>query len=237
MIGRLYGPSEDASKTWRTLVVARLLQLEIEFVKTSKTGESKSDEYKAKFPMAKVPAFEGADGLLLTESRAIARYVASLGNLPDGSGSLLGDTPHKAALVDQWLQFSDDELFNNTTAITASKWGAPFDVRREAFHWWGLRRALTCLDGHMQKPHTEHGANDASNFLVGNHITLADVSVFGNVHMAFRDVAGKETRDAFPSLMRWYDQIRNHPLVAQMVRDESWQQYDYHFNVGGAKPS
>ena len=41
-------------------------------------GETnKSAEFLKKFPLGKVPAFEGSDGLILTESNAIAYYVAN----------------------------------------------------------------------------------------------------------------------------------------------------------------
>ena len=41
-------------------------------------GETnKSPEFLKKFPLGKVPAFEGSDGVLLTESNAIAYYVAN----------------------------------------------------------------------------------------------------------------------------------------------------------------
>ena len=41
-------------------------------------GESnKKPDFLKKFPLGKVPAFEGSDGLLLTESNAIAYYVAN----------------------------------------------------------------------------------------------------------------------------------------------------------------
>ena len=41
-------------------------------------GETnKKPEFLNKFPLGKVPAFEGSDGVLLTESNAIAYYVAN----------------------------------------------------------------------------------------------------------------------------------------------------------------
>ena len=46
--------------------------------KDFKFGETnKSPEFLKKFPLGKVPAFEGSDGVLLTESNAIAYYVAN----------------------------------------------------------------------------------------------------------------------------------------------------------------
>ena len=41
-------------------------------------GETnKTPAFLKKFPLGKVPAFEGSDGVLLTESNAIAYYVAN----------------------------------------------------------------------------------------------------------------------------------------------------------------
>ena len=41
-------------------------------------GETnKKPDFLKKFPLGKVPAFEGSDGVLLTESNAIAYYVAN----------------------------------------------------------------------------------------------------------------------------------------------------------------
>ena len=46
--------------------------------KDFKFGETnKAPEFLKKFPLGKVPAFEGSDGVLLTESNAIAYYVAN----------------------------------------------------------------------------------------------------------------------------------------------------------------
>ena len=40
--------------------------------------DNKKPEYLSKFPHGKIPAFEGKDGFLLTESYAIARYGESI---------------------------------------------------------------------------------------------------------------------------------------------------------------
>lgn len=72
-IGKIYGPPEGA-KVLRSVAAAKANGLELEVVPTAPRVDSGKPEFLAKFPMGKVPAFEGADGLLLSESRAIAWY-------------------------------------------------------------------------------------------------------------------------------------------------------------------
>ena len=52
------------------------LQLEVVTVHALE-GDCKKPEFLAKWPMGKIPAFEGTDGLKLIEGRAIARYSES----------------------------------------------------------------------------------------------------------------------------------------------------------------
>lgn len=61
--------------------------LEIKFPPFTMRETNKSPEFVTKFPLGKVPAFEGADGFCLTESIAIANYIAQSG---PKAGQLLG---------------------------------------------------------------------------------------------------------------------------------------------------
>lgn len=72
-IGKIYGPPEGA-KVLRIVAAAKANGLDVEVVPTAPRTDSGKPEFLAKFPMGKVPAFEGADGFLLSESRAIAWY-------------------------------------------------------------------------------------------------------------------------------------------------------------------
>lgn len=54
---------------------AALAGLQIDLPETyTHFEDNKKPEFLAKFPHGKIPAWEGKDGLLLTESFAIARY-------------------------------------------------------------------------------------------------------------------------------------------------------------------
>lgn len=61
--------------------------LEIEIPPFTMGVDNKTPEFLAKFPLGKVPVFEGADGFYLSESVAIATYFAQSG---PKAGQLLG---------------------------------------------------------------------------------------------------------------------------------------------------
>merc|ERR1712242_459133 len=67
----------DNFRAQKALIAAKYSGAEVTVAKDFVFGETnKSPEFLKKFPLGKVPAFEGSDGLLLTESNAIAYYVA-----------------------------------------------------------------------------------------------------------------------------------------------------------------
>lgn len=73
-IGQIYGYTTHA-KVSRAIAAARYNGLELEVVHTSAMdGDTKKPEYRAEWPMGKIPAFKGTDGFRLIEGRAIARY-------------------------------------------------------------------------------------------------------------------------------------------------------------------
>lgn len=72
--GKLYGGNPDFARVWRGRAVAKLAGLDVEFVTAKPREDTAKPEFLAINPMGKVPAFVGADGFVLTESRAIALY-------------------------------------------------------------------------------------------------------------------------------------------------------------------
>ena len=55
------------------------------------------------FKLLQVPAFEATDGTCLTESNAIAYYVAN-------NALRASESPVHSAQVIQWMQFADSEI-------------------------------------------------------------------------------------------------------------------------------
>ncbi|KAJ8584843.1 glutathione S-transferase, partial [Rhizopogon salebrosus TDB-379] len=72
-VGKLYNvPYMHQTKT--ILSVCALAGLEIEIPEYKHMEDNKKPEFLAKFPLGKIPAFEGANGFNLAEGAAIARY-------------------------------------------------------------------------------------------------------------------------------------------------------------------
>ena len=61
-------------------------------------GENLKAEFCAKNPFAKVPVLELDDGLCLSETPAICRYLDEVSE----EGSLFGTTPKERAIIDMW---------------------------------------------------------------------------------------------------------------------------------------
>lgn len=57
--------------------------LEIDVPAFTMRETNRSPDYLSKFALGKVPAFEGADGFCVTESIAIATYIAKSGPKAD----------------------------------------------------------------------------------------------------------------------------------------------------------
>ena len=72
-IGKIYG-QEHNPRVVRSLAAAKFNGLELERVNVQPPSDTQKPEFLAKFPVGKVPAFEGSDGFLLCESRAIVEY-------------------------------------------------------------------------------------------------------------------------------------------------------------------
>merc|ERR1712183_154273 len=93
----------DNFRAQKALIAAKYSGAEVVLAKDFKFGETnKAPEFLKKFPLGKVPAFEGSDGVLLTESNAIAYYVAN-DELRGGS-----DASARAQVV-QWMAMAATE--------------------------------------------------------------------------------------------------------------------------------
>ncbi|EJT97155.1 EF1G-domain-containing protein [Dacryopinax primogenitus] len=208
-VGTLYTfPGQGYGKRVRAAAAVAGVQLDIPLCTFGETN--KSPEYLAKFPHGKFPGFEGKDGLKLFESAAVARYVASLSH----NSTVLGASPHDAALVDQWISFADNEVrvpMSNTLALVRGNAGAyvkPVDS------YWRQRiiPALEVVEKHL---HT-------CTFLVTERITLADITLATIVQSAFSTLVDATAREKLPNLVRWFETITNQPLLKEIFGETSY---------------
>lgn len=145
-------------------------------------------------PALRVPTLVLDDGRPLGESNAILWYFG------DGT-RFVPDDPYARARVLQWMFF---EQYDHEPAIAVARFwvaysGTPeryadrLDERRAAGY-----RALDALEGHL-----------ASNeWLVGDGMTIADISLYAYTHVAGE---GGFDLERYPAIRAWLDRVSAEP--------------------------
>jgi len=182
----------------KVLAVAKLSNADVKVDDKFVFGETnKSDAFLKKFPLGKVPAFEGSDGTCLFESDAIAYYVANK-QLRGGDSCLA------QAQVAQFVSFAQNEVLP-----AACTWVFPtmgimqFNKTSTERAKEDVKKAMEALDKVLL----------TKTFLVGERITLADVSVAYAFKMLFENVLDAAFRKPFGNVVRWYTTVMNQPQV------------------------
>jgi elongation factor 1-gamma len=167
---------------------------------------NKTPEYISKFPLGKIPALETASGFKLTESSAIAFFLAESG---PKSEQLLGSGAEERALVHQWASFTNHFLYSTIGALIGPYLGlAPFDVKIEGENLAELKRWFEYLEEHL----------NGRTWLVSDEAegpSIADLSVAGALRLGFRYYLDIETRKPYPTIVAWYERLLGIPEINQ----------------------
>merc|ERR1711933_606013 len=186
----------DNFRAQKALIAAKYSGAEVTVAKDFVFGETnKSPEFLKKFPLGKVPAFEGSDGLLLTESNAIAYYVAN-DELRGGS-----EAAARAQVV-QWMVMADNEILP-----AACTWVFPtmgimqFNKNATDRAKEDIKAALKTLNDHLL----------TRTFLVGERVTLADIAVACTMISLYKQVLDPAFRKPYGNVSRWFNTVVNQP--------------------------
>ncbi|NP_001020382.1 translation elongation factor 1B gamma subunit [Strongylocentrotus purpuratus] len=191
-----------------------------------KFGETnKSAEFLKKFPLGKVPAFENGSGDTLFESNAIAYYVSN--------EQLRGTDDLSKAQVQMFVNLADNEI-----EPAASTWVFPtlgvvqYNKQQTEKAKETLKAVLGFLNEYLK----------TRTFLVGERVTLADISVGCQLLGAYKQVLDVNFRKEFVHLNRWFVTLVNQPEVKAIVGEvtlcEKMAQFDskkYAELSGGSK--
>jgi len=152
---------------------------------------------------AKVPAFETDDKkVTLFESNAIAYFVSN--------EQLRGSNDQLKAEVVQWLEYGTSEILP-----AALSWVLPalsyvdFDKSNVDKAKEDLKKILTHLNTHLK----------TRTYLVGERITLADISVAADLLLAYQHVLDTKFREPFVNVTRWFTTVVNQPQFKQVTGD------------------
>ncbi|CED83369.1 Translation elongation factor EF-1 gamma [Phaffia rhodozyma] len=204
--GTLFSFVNPSFKVRRILATAAFAGLDLNRT-TLESGEQKAEAYLQKFPFGKIPALEQGD-FKLTEGTAIAYYLAR--SAPNSG--LIPSDPKEAALIDQWVSFAETEINERISVATGMinnfiPYNKPvFQSRIEK-----VTAALTFLDNYLS----------TRTFLVGERITLADITVASVLADAFSRHYGAEDQKKFSNAVRFEQTVINHPKIASIFSDVS----------------
>lgn len=147
-----------------------------------------------KFPLGVTPAFEGDALLFGAESIALHLSGASK-NLPE---------------IIQWLQFAEGTLLPAVLGyVLPSVSASNLDKKAVEQYKSELFAQLQLLDKILV----------SKTFLVGERLSLADVSVALDLLPAFQHVLDEAARKSFVNVTRWFRTIVNQPAVHEVLGD------------------
>jgi len=161
-----------------------------------------STDFLKKFPLGRVPAFE-SNGLCLNESDAIAQYVSN--------EALLGGSDNaNRASVREYISFAENEIVPSACA-----WVYPTLGLRQ-YNKQETDKAMTHLKACLTKLN-----NDllTRTFLVGERITLADITLCTSLVMLYVQVLDAKFREAFGNVNRWFVTCVNQPNFKKVLGD------------------
>jgi glutathione S-transferase len=163
-------------------------------------GGTRTDDFLGRNPNGKIPVLELEDGRTLAESNAILNYLA------DGSPYLPDDRWLRAKVLEwQFFEQYSHEPYIATARFIAKYLGLPADRRAEYdAKQAGGHKALAVMERALER----------ARFLVGEHMTIADMSLYGYTHVAHE---GGFDLTGYPAVRAWCERIASHPRHVTMA--------------------
>lgn len=192
MPGRLYG-SEKSFRTQKVLIAAKLANVEV-----SLSGEKPPHD---KFPFGVTPAYEDGE-IKLFGAESIALHLA---------GHSLKSNSCSEEL--QWMQWGEGSLLPNVLGyVLPSVSAAKVDKKVIEYAKNELLSQLKCFDEFLV----------TRTFLVGERLSLADISIALNLLPAYQYVLDDSIRANLTNLNRWFKTIVHQPAVKSVIGDVSY---------------
>ncbi|KAI1835467.1 hypothetical protein DTO027I6_2848 [Penicillium roqueforti] len=185
---------QPSPRVMKALAAAKLNGLEVAVPEFAMGKTNRTPDFLSKFPLGKVPAFEGADGTTLFESDAITQYIAESG---PAAAQLTGATSAERATIRQWICFAQGEILDPVTQLALPRLGIrPFDEKVEETNLARLERSLECLETHLK---------GRTWFASKEKLSLADITVAAALVWGFSMAIDAEMRAKYPSVVAWYE--------------------------------
>lgn len=182
----------------RCLVILEETGIDYELVNVDFVGgEHKTKEFIEKYqPFGRVPALSDGD-LIIFESRAIIRYIASLAN-----SDLFPKDLKQRALVDTWLCAEASEFAAMERLIAEVLFKKMFrneepDEAEVKKHEDAVNNFFTVFDKHLGK----------NKYAAGDNISIADFSFLPYLRLAYDIPKYKELIEKYQNVHKWYTEL------------------------------
>jgi len=191
----------DNFRAQKVLIAAQYSKIAVKVAKDFVFGETnKSASFLKKFPLGKVPAFETDDGQYLTESNAIAHYVAN--------DQLKGKSKLDQAQILQWVNFAEGEILPAASAWLFPIIGIlPFNKQTAERAKEDIKKVLSVINDHLL----------TRTYLVGERITLADITMALTLVELYKQVLDTQFRKPYVNANRWFNTIVNQKEVKSVI--------------------
>jgi len=197
---KIYGDYQSGN-CYKIKLLASLLNIKHQWIDIDiLKNETKADSYLTKNPIGQIPLLERDDGSFISESNAILNYLAD--NTP-----LLPQDSFNRAKVLQWQFFEQysHEPYIAVARFIAKYLGLPDDKKDQyAAKQEGGHKALAVMEKQLQN----------SPYLVGNNLSIADISLYGYTHVAYE---GGFDLAEYPNIQRWIKNIQQLPNYVAMT--------------------
>lgn len=158
-------------------------------------GETRTPEFMALNPNARVPLLVLPDGRMLSESNAMLLYLA------EGTPYLPADR-YARAVVNQWLFF---EQYDHEPQIAVARSYTIYENRRG-------KATKEQMAGWIEKGNRALGIMEArlanNDWLAADTYTVADIALYAYTHVAEE---GGYDLGRFPGISRWLTRVASQP--------------------------
>ncbi|MFO1264341.1 MAG: glutathione S-transferase family protein [Rhodoferax sp.] len=171
------------------------------------THEHKGHAYRAKSPLAKVPALELDDGRVLTETRAICTYLEGLVPEPN----LMGEGFEERAFIEMADRRVEFYLLGGIANVIRHTHPGLAALEQPQFPEFGQAQAPKVLEVAQWLDHVLEG----QPWMAGSRFTIADITAFCAIEFA-RLMKFNPGKEGLPALQAWRDRVAQRPSAAAL---------------------
>lgn len=190
--------------SYTPLITAQLCGVHVENVYVAPESDiAKSEEMKTKKAHWNFPVCETAHGQIVSQSVAVAQLIAR----EAGRADLYGHTAFEAAQIDQFCCIAQSGIGPHSYKVGLSTFGWIVDPAAHAASLKEVKDFLKMLNDALKD----------KDFLVGGHLTIADLAVWTSLFLPFTLALDAGFRKAMPHVSAWFERISKLPEVVKIA--------------------